>query len=137
MPGRLLGGLRPLEHHGVEGRGKELVVAYVRPGHHHRKRTAVGLDQKGAFHPVLAPVGRAGAYEVPPKRALPSLRRPPATRSSLRPSPRTPRPKPPRPGRAPRARPTAARCDARWSRRELLGYPVPLAARPGRLRRLA
>src|SRR5215218_1742628 len=71
MPGRLLGGLRPLEHHGVEGRGKELVVAYVRPGHHHRKRTAVGLDQKGAFHPVLAPVGRAGAYEVPPKRALP------------------------------------------------------------------
>src|SRR5215212_4906828 len=71
MLGRLLGGLRPLEHHGVEGRGKELIVAYVRPGHHHRKRTAVGLDQKGAFHPVLAPVGRVGAYEIPPKRVLP------------------------------------------------------------------
>src|SRR5215212_7910137 len=93
---RLLGGLRPLEHHGVEGRSKELVVAYVRPGHH-RKRTTVGLDQKGAFHPVLAPIGRAGAYEAPQSGPCPSLRRPPATRSSLRPNPRTPRPRPPRP----------------------------------------
>src|SRR5918997_223999 len=68
MRGRLLGRLRPLDRHSVEGRSEELVVAHVRSGYHHRKRTALGLDQKGAFHPILAPVGGVGAYEVPPKR---------------------------------------------------------------------
>src|SRR3954451_17473209 len=65
------GGLRTLDHDCVKRGGQQLVVAHVRPGNHYSQRSSVGLDQQGAFHPILAPVGGIGAREVPPNRALP------------------------------------------------------------------
>src|SRR5215213_2508286 len=56
---------------GIERGLQQLEVGHVRSGYHHRKRTAIGLDQQGAFEPVFGSVGGIGAYEIPPKRALP------------------------------------------------------------------
>src|SRR5215207_756091 len=69
--GRTLGRSRAFDHDGVERGFEQLEVGYVRSGYHHRKRSSVGFDQKGTLHPVFASVGGIGAYEVPPKRALP------------------------------------------------------------------
>jgi len=56
---------RALEDDGLNGRRKELGVRDVRPGHHHRERAAVGLDQEGPLHAGLGAVGRVRADEVP------------------------------------------------------------------------
>src|SRR3954468_19135016 len=114
MLGRLLGGLRPLDHHGVEGRGEELVVAHVRSGNYHRKRASIGLYQKGTFYPVLASVSRVGACEISPQRALPIA---PSAACHSQSTPRTPLPAPPRSGRAPPAGSTAGKPDAPSRRR--------------------
>src|SRR5215217_9296727 len=68
---RLFGGCGPFDHDGIERGLQQLEVGHVRSGYHHRKRTAIGLDQQGAFEPVFGSVGGIGAYEIPPKRALP------------------------------------------------------------------
>src|SRR5215203_3084466 len=68
---RLFGGSGPFDHDGIERGLQQLDVGHVRSGYHHRKRTAIGLDQQGAFDPVFGSVGGIGAYEIPPKRALP------------------------------------------------------------------
>src|SRR5215208_253439 len=69
--GDLLGGLRALDHNGLESGLQELEIRHVRSGHNHRKRAAVGLDKYRAFDSVLGPISGVRAYEVPPKRALP------------------------------------------------------------------
>src|SRR5918993_662318 len=68
----LLGGFGTLHHHGLQRGFEQLEVGYVRSGYYHRKRSSVGLHQKGALHPILASISGIGAYSlVPPKRALP------------------------------------------------------------------
>src|SRR5215210_128563 len=67
----LLGGLGTLHHDGLQRGFEQLEVGYVRPGYYHRKRSSVGLNQKGALHPILTSISGIGTYEVPPKRALP------------------------------------------------------------------
>src|SRR5215208_226233 len=71
MLGRPLRGLGALDHHGVERGFEQLEVRYVRPSHYDSQRPSPGLHQQGALHPVFASIGGIGAYEVPPKRALP------------------------------------------------------------------
>src|SRR5215211_6322583 len=69
--GRRLGRLGTLDHDGLKGSFEQLEVGYVRSGYHHRQRSSGGLDQKGAFDPVLSSIGGIGTYLIPPKRALP------------------------------------------------------------------
>src|SRR5215208_1352403 len=65
---RLFGGSGPLDHDGIERGLQQLEVGHVRCGYHHRKRTAIGLDQQGAFDPVFGSVGGIGASEIPNAR---------------------------------------------------------------------
>src|SRR5215218_4984621 len=67
----LLGGFGTLHHDRFYGVLKQLEVCYVGSGYHHRKRTAIGLDQDRAFDAHLGSIRGIGAYLVPPKRALP------------------------------------------------------------------
>src|SRR5215208_1805236 len=86
----LLGGFGTLHHDGLERGFEQLEVGYVRPGYYHRKRSSVGLDEKGALHPLLASISGIGAYLVPPRNGpCPSLRPRPATRSLPHRAPRT------------------------------------------------
>jgi hypothetical protein len=62
--GRLLGRLGTLDHRRIQRGSEQLVVAQVRSRHHHRERSSVGLDQQGALHACLAPIGGVGAYEA-------------------------------------------------------------------------
>jgi hypothetical protein len=55
--GDLLGGLRALDHNGIESGLQELEIRHVRSGHNHRKRAAVGLDKYRAFDSILGPIG--------------------------------------------------------------------------------
>src|SRR5215218_3410674 len=68
---RLLGGFGALGDDGIERRLQEFEVWHVGSGYHHRKRATGGLDQDRAFDAYFGSIGRIGAYEVPPKRALP------------------------------------------------------------------
>src|SRR5215212_548170 len=68
---RLLGGFGALGDDGIERRLQEFEVWHVGSGYHHRKRATVCLNQKGAFDAYFGSIGRIGAYELPPKRALP------------------------------------------------------------------
>src|SRR3712207_5001789 len=68
---RSVSGSGALDHEGIERVLQELEVGHVRSGYHHRKRTAICLEQKGAFDPILGSVGGIRSYEIPPKRALP------------------------------------------------------------------
>src|SRR5215216_585283 len=68
---RLLGGFGALGVDGIERRLQEFEVWHVGFGYHHRKRATGGLDQDRAFDAYFGSIGRIGAYEVPPKRALP------------------------------------------------------------------
>ena len=55
--GDLLGGLRALDHNGIQSGLQELEIRHVRSGHDHRKRAAVGLHKYRAFDSVLGPIG--------------------------------------------------------------------------------
>src|SRR5215204_1384897 len=70
---RLLGGFGALDDDGgIERRLQEFELWHVGCGYHHRKRATGGLYQKGAFDAyAFGSIGGIGAYEVPPKRALP------------------------------------------------------------------
>src|SRR5215210_8155924 len=60
-----------IDYDSVEGGFEQLEVRDVSPGHNHRERAAIGLHKKGALDAHFGSVGGIGAYEVPPKRALP------------------------------------------------------------------
>src|SRR5215218_618830 len=67
----LLGGFGTRHHDGLERGFEQLEVGYVRPGYHHRKRSSVGLHQKGELHTLLTSIGGIGAYEVPQNEPCP------------------------------------------------------------------
>src|SRR5215217_2290188 len=70
----LLGGFGTLHHDGIERGFEQLEVGYIRSGYHHRHRSSVGLDEKGALHPILPSISGIGAYLVPQNEPCPSRR---------------------------------------------------------------
>src|SRR5215212_9862819 len=75
----LLGGFGTLHHDGIERGFEQLEVGYIRSGYHHRHSSSVGLEEKGALHPILPSISGIGAYLVPQNEPCPSRRPRPAT----------------------------------------------------------
>src|SRR5215211_152320 len=67
----LLGGSRAIDHDGIERRLQQLEIRHIGSGHNHRERAAIGFHKERSLDAHFGSVSGIGAYEIPPKRALP------------------------------------------------------------------